>query len=81
MSKVKKKWTQVLGGGQSWNDVIARVALRKKLNKEPTIEDLAKFTERFAPDSYATLAKELRDEVDRAFCKGEEVYFMCFSGS
>jgi len=76
MSKVRDKWTQVLGGGQLWHDTITRVALRKKLGREPTIDDLSKFT-----GNYTALAKDLKDDVDRAFCKGEEVRLTCFSQS
>ena len=79
--QVKKRWTQVLGGGQSANDAVVRVALRKKLGREPSVEDLKKFTERFTPDDYVALAKELNDDIDRAFCRGEEVYTLHFDDS
>lgn len=75
ISKVRSKWTQVLGGGRLWQDTIARVALRKKLNREPSIEELAKFT----TESYTALSKDLKDDVDRAFCEGEEVRLVCVS--
>lgn len=77
--KVKKRWTQILGGGQSSNDTVARVSLRKKLGKEPSIEDLKKFADKLTPGIYAALAKDLEDDVDRAFCKGEEVCLARFS--
>lgn len=77
-SKVKKRWAQVIGGGRSGNDVIARVALRKRLGKEPTIEDLTEFTSKLSPDDYITLTKDHTDEVDAAFRKGEEVRIECF---
>jgi len=78
-SKVRNRWTKVLGGGQSGNDTAARVALRKKLGKEPSIEDFSKFTGKLTPNDYAMLAKDLKDDIDRAFCEGEEVYLVCFS--
>ena len=78
-SKVKKRWTQVLGGGRLWNDTVARVALRKKLGKEPSIEDFKKFIDKLTPDSYTTLAKDLKEDIDRAFCEGEEVCLVFFS--
>ena len=77
--KVKNGWTRVLGGGRLWNDVAARVALRKRLGKEPLIEDLAKFASKSTPDDYATLARDLKGDIDRAFCKGEEVRPVHFS--
>jgi len=77
--KVKNRWTQVLGGGRSWNDTVARVALRKRDSKEPSIEDFKKFTDRLTPDDYATMARELKGDVDRAFCEGEEVFLAYFS--
>lgn len=61
----------MLGGGQSSNDAIVRVALRKRLGKEPSVEDLKKFADGFSPD--LGLAKELNDDADRALCRGEEV--------
>lgn len=76
--EVKGRWTQILGGGRLWNEVVARVALRKKLGKEPSIEDLTKFTSKL-PDNYTTLAKDLKDDIDKAFCEGEEVRPVCFS--
>jgi hypothetical protein len=63
------------------NDTVARVALRKKLGKEPSIADLTKFTKKLAPDSYATLAKDHKEDIDRAFCEGEEVCLVCLSQS
>lgn len=79
--KVRGRWSQILGGGRQWHDTVARVALRKKLGKEPSIEDLAKFTNRFGPDHYAALAKDLKHDVDEALCKGEEVCPGLFSRS
>lgn len=79
MSKVRTKWTQVLGGGRLWNDTLARIALRKKLGKEPSIEDFTKFTKKLTPENYTTLTKELKEDVDRAFYEGEEVCHVCFS--
>jgi len=75
MSKVRRKWTQVLGGGRLWQETVARVALRKKQGKEPSVGDLAKFT----TESYTTLSKDLKDDIDRAFCEGEEVRLVCAS--
>jgi len=79
LPKVKNRWTQVLGGGQSWNDTAARIALRKKLGKEPSIKDIAKFTSKLTPDDYAELAKDLKDDVDKSFCEGEEVCLVSLS--
>jgi hypothetical protein len=50
----------------------------KKLGKEPSVEDFTKFTEG-SLSGYAALANDLKDDVYRAFYKGEEVYLMCFS--
>ena len=75
-SKVKNKWTDVLGGGRLWHDTIARIALRKKLGKEPSIDDLAKFA---PPENYTALARDLKDDVNNAFCEGEEVCLVRFS--
>jgi hypothetical protein len=72
------RWAQVLGGGQLPNDVVVRVALRKKLGKEPSSDEFMKFAERHHPDDYRTLAKTLNDDIDSAFCKGEEVCPACF---
>ena len=77
-SKVKNRWTQILGGGKSGNDLVARVALRKKLGKEPSTGDFAKYIEWLTPEVYATLAKELKDDVDKAFRDGEEVCLVRF---
>jgi len=57
-----------------WHDTVARVALRKKLGKEPLIEDLATF----ATESYPALSRNLKDDVDIAFTKGEEVRLVSF---
>ena len=78
-SKVKKRWTQVLGGGKLWNDTVARVALRKKLGKEPSIEDFKKFIDKLTPGNYTMLAEDLKEDIDRAFCEGEEVCLVFFS--
>jgi hypothetical protein len=61
-----------------WDDTAVRVALRK-LRKEPPVEDFIKFTERLTLSGYVALAKELKDDVEKAFCKGEWVYPMRFS--
>lgn len=76
-SQVRQRWSSILGGGQSAYDGVIRVALRKRLRKEPSNEDFAKFVENLNAAEYKTLAKELTDDVDAAFCKGDEVYVSC----
>jgi len=53
-----------------------RVALRNQLQKEPLNEDFTKFAEELNSAEYLTLAKELKRDVDGAFCKGDEVYVL-----
>jgi len=71
-SEVKERWTNIVGGGQSWHDAIVRIALRKKLGCEPSIEEFRKYTQKLTADNYSTLAKELMGDVNQAFCKGQE---------
>jgi len=75
VSKVKSKWTQVLGDGGLWQDILARVAMRKMLGREPSAEDLMKVVVK----AYAGLCEDLKGDVDRALCGGEEVRLVCFS--
>jgi hypothetical protein len=77
--KVKNKWTHVLGGGQSFHDAVVRVALRKNLGKEPSIQEFSKYADKLTPDDYTSLARELKGDVDRAFCGGDEVWPVCSS--
>ena len=79
--KVRKRWANIVGGGQSWYDAVARVALRKRLGREPSVPEFEKFTDKLSNKSYTTLAKELEGEIDQAFCNEEEVvithFFQC----
>ena len=63
----------ILGGGNSWQEVVARVALRQKLKQEPTIPEFHKYTERLEPDVYTALAKRLEVEIYQSFYEEKEV--------
>jgi lysine/ornithine N-monooxygenase len=78
-SKVKKRWIHVVGGGQSGHEAVANIALRKKLGRDPTIQEFKKYTANMQTDAYAALAKELEVDIDQSFSKGEEVRFTLFS--
>ena len=72
--KVRSRWADVLGGGQSGYEAIARVSLRKKLDKEPSIEELMDYTNELNSYRYSSMAKGLKEDIDRAFRMGDEVY-------
>lgn len=56
-----------------WYEAAARTALRKTLGREPSSNDL-----RALPKGiYSALSKELGDDINKAFCEGEEVRFVC----
>ena len=63
----------ILGGGKSWQEVVASVALRKRLGREPTIPEFKKYTEKLHTDAYTALAKGLEADIHRSFYEEEEV--------
>ena len=69
LSKVKNRWTKVLGSGQLWKEAVARVALRKDFGKEPSMDEFERYTKKLTAEGYAMLARDLRDDVDKALCK------------
>lgn len=77
--KVKKRWMYILGGGQTWQEVVASVSLRKTLAREPTTQEFKKYTEKLHPDTYTVLAKELEADIDQSFCEEEEVKSVHFT--
>lgn len=79
LRKVRKKWAHILGGEVAchWHDAVVRGALRKELGREPSAQESAKYAEKLR--DYAALAKELGDDIDRAFCSGQEVTSYPFS--
>lgn len=80
-SKIRKRWTNILGGEGSWHwhAAVARVALRNKLGREPSTQEITRYSEKLNPANYTTLAQQLEDDIDQAFCRGEEVYLAYLS--
>lgn len=74
LSKVRQRWTEVLGDGQLWTDAAVRIALRKELKKEPSDDDFSNFIEGFNYAAFTDVAKGLEeDDFDKALCNGREV--------
>lgn len=71
--RVRGRWTQIVGGGQLWHDTVACIALRRNLKKEPSTQELKRYTSKLTAADYSELAKDLKEEIDDAFSNQEEV--------
>ena len=77
--KVKARWSQVVGDGQSWKATIARISLRECLRKEPSANEVNDFIAKRSASEHEKLARDLEDDVDSAFSDGKEVCLLYLS--
>ena len=72
--QTKTIWLRFFGSTLLANRVLARIALRASLGKEPTeAQIVAKMESTKPPDVRKALAAKLQLDIRRAFNRGEEV--------
>jgi hypothetical protein len=68
-------WGYFLGDGNLWQEAVVRIALREKFGREPSTFEMMRFAQQLGVDrySYGRTADDLKDSIDTAFCKEDEV--------